>query len=248
MGRSAGGVPQPGIGRFLPGMVIGQRVGLQRFEREVALLVMHQQDRRHPAQGHAPFDGLGGHAEPHSDVVGGGPACRQIAPRLELVGGVHGKANHVLGQRHLCGCLAGLNDAAWHGLALGPNTCLHHRPQGKESALPRYQLEAVFCAGPHGEWVEKAMRRYGRRQFVQCHGRPGPADIARLRRQLTQSDILDAAHWAPTFAATAASRLARSVTMANREDSGAAYTAANSKPPRPAFTMADPVPGHDPSH
>lgn len=35
--------------------------------------------------------------------------------------------------------------------------------------------------------------------------------------------------------------------MAGSEDSDAAYTAANAKPSRPAFTMADPVPGHDPS-
>ena len=125
------------VDRHLPRGVGGGRERLQGVEVEHALAAGVEQRRGGVAEAKAARDRALGDAEPHGDGRGGGAPGGEPPERLHLVGGVHGHAHHVLGERELRGRGVARVHAAGHGMARGQRALVHERLQGREPAPAR---------------------------------------------------------------------------------------------------------------
>ena len=87
--------------RDLALQVGGDGEGGQNLQVDVALAVGIQQDRRGVAEAQALFDQPLGDAEAGGDIRHSGATIGKAGERLDLIGGVHGRADHVLDERQL---------------------------------------------------------------------------------------------------------------------------------------------------
>ena len=138
--------------RVLARMIRGDGEGHQCFQIDFACSVGFEQYRRGVAEPQAFLHGA--LRDPEACRDGGRRAARigQAAERLDLIGRVHARADHVLGQRDFFGRHDTADHAAGHGVVLFQRSfggqCLHRGkppPAGDHRATPD-----TIGAGFHG--------------------------------------------------------------------------------------------------
>ena len=106
-------IGQPLVGRFLPGMVLGDGKGHQLVKRQIAVAIDLHQLGRDRAQAQALPHHMRRHAEPGGDFLRAKTAfLRQLLERLELVGGMHVLAGDVFVEADFVRIVRGIDDAA----------------------------------------------------------------------------------------------------------------------------------------
>ena len=118
----------------------GDGEGGQHLQVDPALAVGFQQHRRGVAEAQALLDQPFGDAEARRDVGHRCAAPGEAGERLDLVGRVHGGANHVLGQRQLALRRVVVDHAAGHGVIGRQHALAGQVDEGGQTA----------AAGDHG--------------------------------------------------------------------------------------------------
>ena len=171
--------------RHLTRAIGGDGEGLEDLEVDLVGAVGIEQLGRGIAEAKALLDDALGHAEAGGDVGDRGAVMGQRAEGLHLIGGVHGDADHVLGERQLVVGGAVVDDPAGHGVVAGQHILGDEVGQRGEAPAAGDDGVAVrtLLAGAEGaddEVLEQAVSGDGGLELGEggLAGR-GPADVGR---------------------------------------------------------------------
>ena len=175
----------------------GDGEGRQDLQVDPALAVGFQQHRRGVAEAEALLHQFFGNTEARRDIGHGGAASGEAGERLDLVGRVHGGADHVLGQRQLALGRIVADHAAGHGVIGRQHALAGQVDEGGQAAAAGDHGVADIAAGAGfdgagDEILQQPMRgdrglELGERGLA---GR-GLADVGRRQLQLVERDGLD---------------------------------------------------------
>jgi len=174
---------------FLRGVVVGDGKGHQLFQGDGSGAVVGHQARRDVGEFQAALHHQRGHAEIGGNVLDGAAFLDQRGERLELVGGVHGFALHVLGEAHGAGGRIG-HQQARHVPILGDALFLRQQLQRGQPAASGHHFVMLAIGGQDDDQVlQQADARNARGEFWNGHAR-GLAHVALglARQQLRQRD------------------------------------------------------------
>ena len=175
----------------------GDGEGGQDLQVDPALAVGVQQHRRGVAEAQALLDQFCGNTEARRDVGHSCAASGEAGERLDLIGRVHGGADHVLGQRQLALRRVVADHAAGHGVIGGQHALAGQVDERGQAAAAGDHGVADVAAGAGfdgaGDEVLQQAMRSDRSLELGERGLAGRclADVGRRQLQLAERDGSD---------------------------------------------------------